>query len=159
MLHFISFQIFKAGVVQTLILWVLTLCSVAGWNRCFEEMWCLYLHGSRNWYRCDYHEDEVILHMQTAKNRVNHNQMMRRENFLIYILICEVYHSLFTSHPLKPTKVPHASMRTCTHTHTHTNHTASQFLLTQTRCYPTAQWHKTKCKTNINNPKFVYFSH
>jgi len=113
MLHFINFHIFTAGVVQTVIFWVLTLCSAAGWNRCFEEMCCLYLRGLRNWYWCVYHEDEVILHMQTAKNRVNHNQMMQIENFLIYILINEVYHSLFTSPLLEPRKVP------CTSTHAH----------------------------------------
>ena len=121
MLHFISFHIFTAGVVQTVILWVLTLCSAAGWKWCFEEMCCLYLRGSRNWYWCDYHEDEVILHMQTAKNRVNHNQMMQTEHFLIYILINEVYHSLFTSHLLKPRKVPRTSTHARAHTHTHTH--------------------------------------
>jgi len=40
--------------------------------------------------------------------------MMQGENFLIYILINEVYHSLFTSHLLEPRKVPRAS----THAHT-----------------------------------------
>jgi len=119
MLHFISFHIFIAGVVQTAILWVLTLCSAAGWNWCFGEMCCLYLRGSRNWYRCDYHEDEVILYTQTAKNRVNHNQMMQMENFLICILINEVSHSLFTSHLLETRKVPRASTRARARTHAH----------------------------------------
>jgi hypothetical protein len=94
--------------------------------------------------------------MQTVKNRVNHNQMMQRENFLIYILINEVFHSLFTSHPLKPTKVPHASMRMCAHTQIallHGSHSPIPGAI------PLPSGTKPNTIQTLTYPKFVHFNH
>jgi hypothetical protein len=104
--------------------------------------------------------------METTKNRVNHNQMMQRKNFLICILVNEVYHSFFTSHQLEPRKLPCASTHACSHTHTHT-HTCIHF--------STALFHssyspksgvitlpsgtKPKASPTSTYPQFVHFNH